>query len=41
MSSDMYILTLIRRVMHISVGVIVYSWVKGLAGTSIEENKRG
>ena len=23
------------------VDVIVYSWLKGLAGTSIEENERG
>ncbi len=36
MSSDMYILTLIRRVMHIGVGVIVYSWLKVL----LEPEKR-
>ncbi len=27
-------------IVHISVDVIVYSWVKGLAGTSIERNER-
>ncbi len=35
MSSDMYILTLIRRVMHISVDVIVYSCDRVISGTSI------
>ena len=35
MSSDMYILTLIRRDMHIGVGVIVYSCDRVISGTSI------